>query len=166
MKPVYQTIADKNKGNCMQAVIASLFDVELNEIPNFIEFDSWFEPLYKIIQKFGYEYNGILYNKKYSTLNTPTHECYHKIKWSKTTVLTPKRLYKESGVNGYFYAGVYSPKYFNWEDQITHAVIIDKDYNVVHDPNPSYKDIFNYPLTSVLGYNGIIDVCLINKKNK
>ena len=37
MKKVFQTIVDKRHGNCMQAAVASLFDLELEEVPNFIE---------------------------------------------------------------------------------------------------------------------------------
>ena len=36
MKPVDQTIFGFEKGNCMQACIASIFEVSLDEIPNFM----------------------------------------------------------------------------------------------------------------------------------
>jgi hypothetical protein len=63
-----------------------------------------------------------------------------------------------------FFASVLSPKYFNYTSGFTatHAVLIDKDYNIVHDPNPAYQEILNYPLANLLGYNGILDVYLIN----
>lgn len=41
MKKVFQTIVDKDHGNCMQAVVASLFELELDDVPNFIEMESW-----------------------------------------------------------------------------------------------------------------------------
>ena len=39
-----------------------------------------------------------------------------------------------------------------------HAVLIDNNFNIVHDPNPNYKGILKYPLADILGYNGIIKV--------
>jgi len=166
MKKIYQTIVDRGHGNCMQAVIASLLDMKLNDVPNFIECDSWFKPLYELINKKGYSYQGMLHNKKYTILNSPSDECFNELKWHRQSIMTPKKLYREQGVNGLFYAGVLSPKYFSWTDQTTHAVIIDRDYNIVHDPNKEYNDkkFRQYPLTSLLGYNGIIDVILINPK--
>lgn len=167
MNKVYQTIVDKGSGNCMQAAFASLFDKKLEDVPNFIEIkDGWFKVLWDFLHKNDYEYNGMLHNKKYTTLCTPTHECFNELKWHKRSIMTPKKLYKEEGVNGLFYAAVMSPKYFTWRDYTTHAVIIDKDYNIVHDPNEEYnaKEFKQYPLTSILGYNGVIDVMLINPK--
>lgn len=164
MKKVFQTVIDKNRGNCMQAVIATLFQKELEEVPNFIEYDGYFKPMYEFIQKNGYDYHGCKHNKNYSQLCTPKHGCFEKTKWSRYSVITPKKLYKEEGVNGLFYAGVLSPKFFSWCHQTTHAVLIDKDYNIVFDPSPMYQDIVQYPLANILGYNGVIDVLIINPK--
>ena len=164
MIPVFQTIIDKDRGNCMQAVVASLFDKELKAVPNFINYkNGYFKPLYNFIKKNKCEYDGMLWNKNYTTLNSPTNQCFREQKWSKHSVITPKRLYRELGINGLFYAGVLSPKYFKWSQQTTHAVIIDRDFNIVHDPNPGYRDIMAYPLADILGYNGVVDVYLINK---
>ena len=35
MKPVFQDIIDADKGNCMSACLASVFELELNQVPNF-----------------------------------------------------------------------------------------------------------------------------------
>ena len=166
MKKVYQTIIDENKGNCMQAAIASLFDLELNDVPNFIGFESWFSPMYKLIQEQGYDYHGMLWNKYYNKLWHTKKDCWEKPKYHRGHIVTPKRLYREEGVNGLFYAGVLSPKYFSWgaRKDTTHAVIIDKDYNIVFDPNKEYKKLYQYPLADLLKYNGIIDVMIINPK--
>jgi hypothetical protein len=163
MKKVYQTIIDQNKGNCMQAVMASLFNKDLEEVPNFIEFKEWFHPFHKFIEENGYKYKGMLHNKNYTRLNCPSSECFKEEKWHRPSIMTKKSLYKYGGVDGIFYAGVLSPKFFSWQKQTSHAVLIDRDFNIVHDPSPAYKDIIQYPLTSVLGYNGIIDVYLIEK---
>ena len=164
MIKVYQTIVDAGHGNCMQAAIASLFDKKLEEVPNFIEDDGYFKPFYKFINENGYDYQGMLHNKKYSELCTPTHFCFNEKRWHRASIMTPKKLYKEQGVNGLFYAGVLSPKYYTWSGQTTHAVLIDKDYNVVFDPNEGYENLLEYPLTDILGYNGVIDVMLVNPK--
>jgi hypothetical protein len=166
MIKVHQTIIDKGHGNCMQAAIATLFSKQLDEIPNFIEHDGWFQPLYNFIRENGYEYHGMIYNKNYTALWHPTHGCFEKEKWHRHSIMTPKRLYKEEGVNGLFYAGVLSPKYFNFfsGSSSTHAVLIDKDYNIMFDPNPEYEKLFQYPLARILKYGGIIDVVIINPK--
>lgn len=169
MIKIYQTIIDKGRGNCMQAAIASLFDLNIENVPNFIEYkDGWFSPLYKFLETQNYSYEGMLHNKNYSRMLTPTFRCFNEEKWHMPSILTKTNLKKNEGVNGYFFASVLSPKYFNYKDGIekhTHAVIIDKNYNIVHDPNPEYEKIFKYPLADLLKYNGIIDVFLINPKN-
>jgi hypothetical protein len=167
MKKVFQTVVDPNKGNCMQAVIASLFDKELEEVPNFIECEDWFKSLYEFIQPLGYDYHGMFHNKNYSRLLTPTFSCFNEEVWHAPSILTRANLKKYKGVNGYFFASVLSPKYFNYKDGLeahTHAVIVDVNCNVVHDPNPEYKGILEYPLAKLLKYNGIIDVFDISKK--
>jgi hypothetical protein len=138
----------------MQAAIASLFDCELQEVPNFIEYkEGWFSPLWEFIKPRGYEYNGTLYwNAELEKFGL------EKIKYSE-------------GVNGYFYASVCSPG-FNPEGDhrgTTHAVIINKNLEVVWDPNPKYMalheshgDKFSYP-GGHRKYQGILYVHLIEK---
>ncbi len=38
MIPVNQTITNFRNGNCIQACVASIFELELNEVPNFMEY--------------------------------------------------------------------------------------------------------------------------------
>jgi hypothetical protein len=150
MKKVYQTIIDKGKGNCMQAALAALFDLELNEVVNFNEIDDWQGELFKFVKEQGYDFEGTLYNSNYYR---SCKSRFHELK-------------EMGGVNGYFFATVLSPKYYNATDEnpITHAVIVDQDLNIVHDPNPNYKKLDNYPLESNIKHNGIINVYMINKK--
>jgi len=167
MIKIYQTIVDKGHGNCMQAAIASLFDLSLNDVPNFIEYkDGWFSPLWELSQNLGYEYQGMLHNKNYNKLLHPTADCFKVTKFHKKSILNLTNLKNEVGVNGLFFASVLSPKYCSLNDGFhsTHAVIIDKKYNIVHDPNPEYEKLIKYPLADLLKYNGIIDVLLINPK--
>ena len=163
MIPVFQTISDSENGNCLQAVIASLFDMPLDEVPHFISFkDKWFSEFRKFITSKNYKYNNGLVNKKYTILSFPTDDCFKKSKWHRSCLITPKCLYKHAGINGYFWASVLSPKYFKWDSRTTHAVIIDRDLNIVHDPYQGYSKILQYPLADIIEYNGIIDIQLIN----
>lgn len=164
MIKVYQKTIDPKIGDCMQAVFASLFEMELDDVPKFIECECWFGEILKFLKSNGYTNINWIDNKNYSRLNKPTHECFKKEKWYMPAIMTPKKLHKYTGVNGYFFASVLSPKFFKLNDPSTHAVVIDQDYNIVHDPNPAYQEILKYPLTSLLDYNGIIDVLVLNKK--
>ena len=162
MKKIYQTIIDRGKGNCSAAVLASLFERDINDIPD-VTGEGWFSMLWKYIKSEGFVYEGMFHNKNYTRLMNPTGECFKDVKYLSSNIITPSKLQNHSGVNGYFYAAVLSPELFNWTDQTTHAVVIDKNYNIVHDPNPNNKNILRYPLSNMMGYNGIIWVMLINK---
>lgn len=163
MKEIYQTIIEKNHGNCMQAAFASLFNDELDNVPNFIELDNWFESMCEYAKSKGYQYDGILYNLKWNKLKNPKHNVFNKESRGKTS-MSLSVLKNYEGVDGLFYAGVCSPKLFNWNDPCYHAVIVDKDCNIVFDPNPIYKNKINkYSFSDFIGYNGVIDVYLFNK---
>jgi len=125
MKKIFQTIVDKDKGNCTQAVIASLFELPLEEVPNFISFgDKWFDVLWKFVQERGYEFEGTLHNTKFPIGS----------EFSDRPSNIPK-LKEMSGVNGFFYASVLSPKYYKrGENLASHAVIVDKDCTIVTRP--------------------------------
>lgn len=163
MIKIYQTIIDKGHGNCMQAAIASLFEVPLETVPHFLEHgENWFSIMYEFINKQGYDFDGTLYNyNRWRIINkregVPTakglRNRFNKIK-------------KMEGVKGYFYASVYSPKYYdpNEKSPTTHAVIIDKNFNIVHDVNPNNNNLICYPESKLLKYNGILDIYMINPK--
>ena len=64
MKKVYQTIVDKGLGNCMQAVIASLLDLELIEVPNFITFGrKWYAAFNLFLESRNLKLIKILYSE-------------------------------------------------------------------------------------------------------
>jgi hypothetical protein len=57
MKPVNQTDSSKESGNCQQAAVASLFNLKIEQVPNFILFEhqrGW-EVLCGFIWGLGYE---------------------------------------------------------------------------------------------------------------
>ncbi len=133
MIPVYQTIVDPGKGNCLQAAVASL--LELQQVPL---------PLH------GHRYVTRLHNPA-------------QLGWAGEWE-TEDRLEGYKGVKGCFLASVLSPKYFTPESYwngsvITHAVTIDKNYAVLHDPNPANRER-QYPLHQLLGVNGVITVTI------
>lgn len=160
MRRVFQTIIDSNKGNCMQATIASLLDLILDEVPHFITHKNWGEIYIDFLEKKGFEEVAILYNPNRGIF---THGAPN----ATLPEFQINRLKEYDGVNGLFYASIYSPKYYSNEvsegQRKTHAVLIDKDYNVVHDPNPYNKGIA-YPEADVLKYNGVLQVWIIQKK--
>lgn len=57
-----QTILSKphigQRGNCMQAAIASLLNLEMHEVPNFIESKDFWEDLRYFVESKGYVYEG------------------------------------------------------------------------------------------------------------
>ena len=44
MKPIMQTIFKPPLGNCLQATIASVFELSLNDVPNFAEYFNFDDP--------------------------------------------------------------------------------------------------------------------------
>lgn len=119
MKPVMQTVIGSGEegeplGNCMRAVIASLFEVSLEEVPAFdlMKSGEWQDPWLEYIDKMGYEYRGMA---KESDFDNPT---------------------KNRGVDGYLFVGGGSPRGF----KRGHAVIY-KDGKLAHDPHPSGEGV-------------------------
>ena len=45
-----------DKGNCMQAAYATLFQLELNDVPNFISKERWFQSVLDFYKEQGYQY--------------------------------------------------------------------------------------------------------------
>lgn len=132
MTPIYQTILDKGRGNCMQATTASLFDLSLDEVPNFIELGcEWFNIMGTMYLDRGYDLC-----------------CFNP---NRDIELVKEVLKADKGVNGYWCASVNS---IFFGEGVTHSVIIDKDLNIVHDPNLNNKG-YIYKIEDILS----IDVC-------
>jgi hypothetical protein len=109
MTPVDQTIIDKDKGNCMSAAVASLLDMPLDKVPYFLGIDDWFNAFWKFLGEHGFEFHGTCFPGTYMLLG----EC--------------------PNVDGYLMASVPSRTF----EGKGHSVIIDMQFNVVHDPNPN-----------------------------
>jgi len=130
MKKVYQTIVDQKKGNCMQAVIASLFELELEEVPPFIEYgERWYEVFDQFLKERNCEFAYFNKGKK------------------ETIDFMRKLAAFDGGINGFFYGVVASQTF----PDTTHAVVIDKDLNIIHDPNPNQKALLLRP-DDILGF--------------
>jgi hypothetical protein len=116
MKRVFQSRIEKKHGTCEQAAVASLFEMFIDDVPNFIELgDKWYYALVNFYNDKGYG-----------------HICEFNPKGR--SHLVKQVLEHDGGVNGYWEATVES---ICLGPGTTHAVIIDKDMNVVHDPNPN-----------------------------
>lgn len=120
----------------MQAVIASLFEVELDEVPEFIKLgERWFFMMKKFFKDRGYP--GLTYINRNEVMDTEFL----------------KRVAKfDGGVNGYFYASVPSQLF---GDGIGHAVVVDADLNIVHDPSPTQTSMCLTP-------DDILDIMIVS----
>lgn len=137
MKKVFQTVIDSKNGNCAQAAIASLFEVDIEDVPNFVDYGKAY--LYRLMSYFeGQGYPDA------NNISGQQHE-YH-------SVLEAAEL--DGGIDGFFYASVPSQTYEN----CSHAVIIDQTLTVVHDPSPNAKAIGLGPfhIQSILFPRGVI----------
>lgn len=133
MKKIFQTIVDPGKGNCMQAVTASLFEKELDEVPNFIEYgQDWFEELWKYYKSQGYGWPM----------------CFNIGNKKKDLEVARKALKYDGGINGFFDGTVKSQTF----KDVYHAVVVDSNLNIVHDPNPNQKALLLGPKDVVTVY--------------
>jgi len=148
---IYQRQIHEGKGDCMKCAIATLLGLKYEEVPHFLDFENPNTAMADFMEEKGFEYEGVLYNypgSKYSTI--------HKLKDC-------------NGINGLFYASVFSPKYYSEENgikghQVGHAVLINKNFEIVFDPNEKYKDLEKYPAADELGFNGIKNIYLFKNK--
>mgnify|MGYP006450460919 CR=1 FL=1 len=63
MMPVYQTVLEPPHGNCLQACIASLFELPLEDVPNFMAYGSGWRTKYrKFLKTFGLK--SLLYSSR------------------------------------------------------------------------------------------------------
>jgi hypothetical protein len=164
MKKVFQTIHGRKNGNCLPAVMASLFEMNIEDVPHFNKFDNWYEEFIKFIESKECTIKRILYNAEDARIrNLKGHQAWYNSDNPKDDLNDIK---KYQGIDGFFHCGVYSPNNYDPEDEhpAMHAVIIDKDFNIIHDPEKAYQDVKSYPRADDLGFNGIIDIFVIEKK--
>jgi len=159
MNKIYQNDFGITTGNCMQAAYASLFSVPLHEVPHFVDHPNWRLKLREFYESHGYR---LCFREKNPALFDVFDFAVHG--WeTKPTQNGFEMITQFEGMNGLFAAAVFSPTYFDpSKNNFTmHQVIIDRNFNVVHDPNPNNQGIKRYPMAGEVGYNGIIEIELI-----
>lgn len=67
MKRVSQSDLSKERGDCQRACVASLFDLELEQVPNFRLFDEkvWWDVFCNFLFSIGYDVKEVMYCKKF-----------------------------------------------------------------------------------------------------
>jgi len=137
MKPVFQTCVDSGKGDCQRAQLASVFELDISQVPNFILYKDadWFSVYWYFLLALGYEYVG---NAGPDRHNDPN-----------------RRNYKS--IDGYFLAQVKSKTF----DKKVHAVVMDEGGIVVHDPNPNQR----YLGINVVESGDLVGVDIVEKKD-
>lgn len=163
MKRVYQQIIGDN-GDCMKATMCSLLELDYDSIPNFVEYDDWWQRMEAVLKDNGYKWGKRFYNEKKMDLYHPT-DCFrpyipveHKFRLRDITL--------DDTINGYAFGSVFSPGYFRYEDYPhfgLHMVVIDINCNIVHDPNPNYAGINHYPFSRLLGAHGVLEAWGVKK---
>lgn len=155
MIKVYQEDSSSTKGDCMRAVVASIFEEDLKDVPNFIEIEGdWFKVFLDYFNSRGYKHITPLYNPI----------MWKEESFKEHSLQSLDKLKEFKGINGLFYATVCSPTYNSKGSLsgITHAVVIDREFNIVYDPNPNYKNIKRkYPLHDK--YNGVRQIEVFEK---
>ena len=115
MKRVDQMIVSVDKGDCTRACLASILELNIAEVPNFIEKGNrWFDDFWKFIKTYGYQYYGV------GWLVGPERPHGHILKES-------------PNIDGYVIASVPSRTF----EIVGHSVVMDLDGVVIHDPNPN-----------------------------
>ena len=121
MKAVDQEIVDVGFGDCTRACVASLLELELDAVPNFIRFGGHYaRVMVAFLDSVGYKFwgTGFPIGGKYPR-GDKLDETYN--------------------IDGYVMASVPSKTF----KDIGHSVVMDLNGLVVHDPNPNklWQDI-------------------------
>jgi len=130
MTPIFQKIYHPVKGDCLRTAIASLFDLEHEQVPHFRLFSKDQE---------RYVLSGFYWAMGYD--------------WIKCGYPDKEYLSYDHSVNGLFEASVKSGK------DLAHAVLIDMDGIVIHDPDKSQR----FKGVNVFESNIIIWWTILNK---
>lgn len=135
MKRVWQNIRGQD-GNCMQAAVASLLELNLDSVPNFKTFG-------KMAMRCMIDF---MWDNGYSfvMLVRPRHGL--------------RLISNEPGVDGHFFAVVRSVANHGGH----HAVIIDRECNIVHPVNSEYDGMTEFERRSEDEINGITYVFVFN----
>lgn len=135
MKPVDQTrIHDPDRGvtgNCLEACVASLLEIDIEAVPYFGIDRDWFSRYLGFVREQGYEMTSHFHFPDGFPCGSESIDL-------------------GVGVGGYFIAAGPSPRANVRNQGLTHAVIIDAAGNVVHDPHPSRAGVLRVEEVDVI----------------
>lgn len=115
MTPVDQTIVAIEDGDCTRACLASIIELPIDAVPNFMRFGAgWFRIFSHFLMSLDYEFLGTGWVK------SKDRPCGH-------------ILSKSPNIKGYVIASVPSRSFPN----SGHSVVMNLKGLVVHDPNPN-----------------------------
>ncbi len=167
MIPVYQSYFEYPESDCMRAVVASLLELALDDVPNFVMAKDWESSVKRFFKRHGYKYVCKVNNV--SVANFPYTDFEKGI--VEEDIFSD--IVSGGGIDGYFWADVYSEdndieklKLDGGYMPKLHAVVMDSNFRVVHDPYcVEGRGIFTgiYPFASEVGYGGIAYINLIKK---
>ena len=157
MKEIYQQILSHGNGDCMKATLCSILELDYDSVPNFVEYEDWWQRMESELNDNGYKWGTRFFNEKKMDLWHPT-DCFRPFlqldKGFRLSDIVP-----EDTIDGFLFGSVLSPRYFNPQNlnDGLHMVVIDANCNIVFDPNPEYAGIDHYPLSRLLGFNGVLE---------
>ena len=142
----YQTIVSPLRGNCLQATVATILNLRLNEVPSFHEHivpGEWAEHFYEFMTENGYP-DMVSLNPKGLPMQ-----------------VLLDALHFDGGINGFWLATVPSATFKGG----THSVIIDSNAQIVHDPNPNQKAM-GYTYADILEIDTVKDNWYIDQHHQ
>ena len=114
MKKVDQEIVSKKDGDCTRACVASILELPIDAVPNFMRFrKQWFPMFHNFLRVLGYDFYGTGF---------PISEDKPR----------GDKLKDSPNVKGYVIGSVPSKNFKN----TGHSVVINLKGKIVHDPNP------------------------------
>jgi hypothetical protein len=115
VKPVNQILVDAEFGDCTRACLASILELDIDAVPNFIRFKGkWMRIFWPYINALGYQFYGTGWPKSEAKPNGHVvSEC--------------------PNIDGFVIASVPSRSF----EGGGHAVVMNINGLVVHDPNPN-----------------------------
>ena len=115
MIPVFQTIIDRNRGNCFSAALASIMNLKLEDVPYFRQLGKeWAIELFDFLNKNNLEMHGCKYGTDLLDYNI--------------------------GIDGYYIVCGRS-RFYADDINAKHSVVFF-DRKMVHDPNPIGTGLF------------------------
>ncbi len=122
MKPIFQKILDVDKGDCASACLASILEIELEQVPSFWELARGSTP------RMQDEMRSWLESLGYCLLTVPVKDTF--ILYSNLV-----GCHAFAGVKSQMFEGVHHGVVVTWVQKDEHTVGME----IVHDPNPQNK---------------------------